>query len=117
MPEIVPAFRLSLRRGYFCGSTYTLGVILKSFSHQLLGRLAIAIGVNGYLNLERYLHRDGWFLKPPLIAVMLELKELSLNNYHNSVLLLVRSLPIRYHSLVSNLFGAHDLTLNREPQN
>ena len=95
MPEIAPASRLSLRRGYFSGSAYALGVILLSFYYPSLGRLAIAIGVNGSLNLERYLHRDGWFSKPPLIAVMLESKELSLNIYHNSVLLLATSLPIR----------------------
>ena len=60
MPEIAPASRLLLRRGYFSGSAYALGVIL-SFCYPFLGRLAIAIGVNGSLNLEGYLYRKGWF--------------------------------------------------------
>ena len=50
--EIAPASRLSLRRGYFSGSAYALGVILLSFFYPFLGRLAIAIGVNGSLNLH-----------------------------------------------------------------
>ena len=83
MPEIAPASRLSLRHSYFSGSAYALGVILLSFYDQCLGKLAIEIGVNGSLNLERYLHRDGWFSKPPLIAVVSKSKQLSLNIYHN----------------------------------
>ena len=50
--EIAPASRLSLRRGYFSGSAYALGVILLSFFYPFLGRLPIAIGVNGSLNLH-----------------------------------------------------------------
>ena len=95
MPEVAPGSRHSLRRGYFYGSGHALGVILLSFYYPFLGRLAIAIGVNGSLSLERYLHRDGWFSKSPLIAVMSELKNLSLKIYHTLVLLLVISLPIR----------------------
>ena len=117
MPEIVLGSPHSLRRGYFSRSAYTLSVILLSFYYPFFGRLAIAIGVNGYLSLERYLHRDGWFSKPPLIAVMSESKKLSLSIYHTYVLLLVISLPIPYHNLVSKFLGLRpDLTLNREPQ-
>ena len=92
IPEIAPASRLSRRHGYFSGRAYALGVILLSFYYQFV---YIIIGVNGSLNLERHLHRDGWFSKPPLIAVFLESRQLSLNIYHNSVLLLATSLPIR----------------------
>ena len=59
MPEIAPGSRHSLRCGYFSGSAYALGVTLLRFYYPFLGRLAIAIGVNGSLSLERYLHRDG----------------------------------------------------------
>ena len=95
VPEIAPGSRHSLRRGYFSGSAYALEVILLNFDYPFLGRLAIAIGVNGSLSLERYLHIHGWFSKPPLIAVMSESKKLSLSIYHTLDLLLVISLPIR----------------------
>ena len=50
--EIAPASRLSVRRGYFSGSAYALEVILISFFYPFLGRLAMAIGVNGSLNIH-----------------------------------------------------------------
>ena len=77
MPEIAPASRLSPRRGYFSGSAYALGVIL-SFCYPFLVRLAIAIGVKWFSESRKVSTQKRVVSKPPLIAVMSESKELSL---------------------------------------